>query len=177
MKLISEQYRSLNAKAHKTQKGYGAKGGRRRAEVLHIANKYDAKTALDYGCGKGDLKRRVPELQWEQYDPAVAEYSDIPEGIFDLVMCGDVLEHIEMDTLDNVLAHLLSLIGRVGLFVINTKQGRRRLPDGTYAHRIVQPAGWWVTQIQSRASYEFNIEEWFHKENGDVFIIIKKEHE
>lgn len=174
MQLISEEYRRLNAEAHKTQKGYGAKGGRRRPEVVCIAKKYNCEDALDYGCGKGDLKRHVPELTWTEYDPAIKSVSRLPEGQFDLVTCGDVLEHIEMDRLDHVLSHLLSLIGVVGLFVVNTPQGGRRLPDGSYAHRIVQPGEWWLSQLQVHTVDEFEVEEWFHKDNGDVFILIKR---
>jgi hypothetical protein len=174
MDLISEQYRNLNIQAHQQQRGYGARGGRRRHEVIHIAKKYGIGYALDYGCGKGDLKRCVPELAWNEYDPAIAEFSRIPQGRYEMVFCGDVLEHIEPEKLNNVLEHIFGLIDKVGLFVVNTLQGGRKLPDGSFAHRIVESNEWWIEKLKQFSRNTFEIKEWFHKENGDVYILAIK---
>ena len=44
---------------------------------------------LDYGCGYGDIKKFLPDLDVEQYDRY--HYPERPAGFFDIVYCGYVL--------------------------------------------------------------------------------------
>lgn len=173
MKLISDEYKEQNKLAHQQQKGYGAKGGRRRDEVLRIAGAYGIKNALDYGCGKADLARKVPELDWQLYDPAIDQYNELPQPS-EMVICADVLEHIEPEHLSDVLHHLLSLIMEVGLFIISTRQGKRKMPDGSFAHKLVYTSGWWIGRVKAWA-LEYGISAKIWKDNGkEVFILLKK---
>ena len=56
----------------------------------------DGMMVLDYGGGNGLLAAKLREfgfLRAETYDPFVPEFADPPPGLFDLVVCIEVLEH------------------------------------------------------------------------------------
>jgi len=63
------------------------------------------------------------------------------------VVCGDVLEHVEPECLDDVLAELRRVTQEVGLFVVHLTAAKKTLPDGRNAHLIQQPADWWQARI------------------------------
>ena len=71
-------------------------------------------SVLDYGTGKGllvdRLRRELPDtIKVSGYDPAVERWSTRPEGPHDIVTCLDVLEHIEIGSIDAVLKDIQSL--------------------------------------------------------------------
>jgi hypothetical protein len=77
----------------------------------------EIQTILDYGCGEGSLKKWVEDKgitdkDWTLYDPGVAEFQQVPERKFDLVITTDVLEHVEETMLDSVISHLRSMTGK-----------------------------------------------------------------
>jgi hypothetical protein len=81
-----------------------------------------------------------------EYDPAIVG-KDTPPSPADLVASTDVLEHIEPESLDEVLAHIASL-ARVGVFlVISCRRAVARLPDGRNAHLIVESPEWWRDKL------------------------------
>ena len=78
--------------------------------IRELIRRFDARTILDYGSGKGAHYARrnikLPEGQyvdtlasfWEVdqitcYDPAYVPFSDLPTSRFDGVICTDVFEH------------------------------------------------------------------------------------
>jgi hypothetical protein len=138
--------------------------------VVDILNTYEFKSVLDYGCGKGTLAASIGNTIVSEYDPAI-EGKDSPPEPADLVVCTDVLEHIEPQLLDNVLKHLASLTNRRLLFNIATKYAlSHTLPDGRNPHLIVKPAWWWKFQIEKY----FTIERWDiekHYVNGEALPI------
>lgn len=101
---------------------------------------------VDIGCGRSDLaahfwrdgKRRIARL-----DPAIAQFQQVPEGRFDLAFCLDVLEHVPMAAVDQVLAQVKALAD-VCFFTISTKLARARLPDGRNAHVTLLSRGEWT---------------------------------
>jgi hypothetical protein len=108
---------------------------------------------LDYGCGsnlsltKGlDTERK---FKYQGYDPGVPQYAQEPTPA-DLVVCVDVLEHIEHQYLEDVLDHLESLT-QVALFVsVHTGPAGKTLEDGRNAHLTQQPCQWWVPKLWDR---------------------------
>ena len=146
--LITEQYRAQNARLHAAVSSYGNNGHRHAVAVAELAKRIGAETVLDYGSGKGSLKRAL-SLPVAEYDPAVPEHSAEPVAA-DLVVCGDVLEHIEPECLDDVLDHLHSLTKKVGLFVIATRPAKKHLDDGRNAHLIVENRDWWMRKLEQR---------------------------
>ena len=151
MTLITESYRAQNRHLHETQDAYGAGTVTKYWYPLieQIAKALNVDSVLDYGCGKGNFARSMPGFIVIGYDPAVPDYDSPPEPA-DLVICTDVLEHIEPDCLDVVLDDLQRL-GRKGVFLtIATGPAGRTLPDGRNAHLIQQPSDWWLPKILAR---------------------------
>ena len=137
--LISEAYRLQNRELHATSMDYGTSGQKHRA----IVERYMAGTALDYGCGKATLG--LPNA----YDPAIPGL-DSPPAPADLVVCTDVLEHVEPEFLDNVLDDLRRVTRNVLLVAVSTVPAKKFLPDGRNAHLIVKPLDWWEAKLATR---------------------------
>jgi len=146
--LISPEYRTINRKLHKKKAIYGAAGGKRwHKAVKEIAEKNKANTILDYGCGKGSLCKRLPDYDCRNYDPAIERLSATPEPA-DLVVCTDVLEHVEPGCLDNVLADIYRCTDHIAFLVISNQTAKKNLSDGRNAHLIVESGAWWVNKIR-----------------------------
>lgn len=143
--LISSDYVGLNAKLHKENLTYGVGGGSHAKVVMDLMEKCGCKSVLDYGCGKGYLAKNLPFPIWE-YDPAVPGKSESPRPA-DLVVCTDVLEHIEPDKLDFVLDDLARVTKKVGYFVIHTGPSGKTLSDGRNTHLIQEGEEWWKTKL------------------------------
>lgn len=119
-----------------------------------IARKYGECSVLDYGCGPGQLLKGIqdhfqplPGVEYREYDPAIDEKSKMPEPA-DLVVCTDVLEHIEPQCLQTVLGHIASLTGKLAIINVSTREAYKNLPDGRNAHLIVQPTSWWESWLR-----------------------------
>ena len=164
MDLISEEYLRLNQELHKNSPAFG-KGGDKHANIVQaLCRYYKTENVLDYGCGKGRLQRALP-FQIKEYDPGILEKSIVVPA--DLVICTDVLEHIEPEYLTNVLKHIASLMRIAGYFVISTILSTKELSDGRNTHLIVKQASWWrnkldgfriVTEIETDDTVEFYLE-------------------
>lgn len=149
--MISDAYRAMNQEMHLDRPTYGAGGYRWAERGLELVHRHAARTVLDYGCGKGTLviklKRMLPPNCWIQgYDPSYPPFAGEPRPA-DIVLCTDVLEHIEPEHLDAVLRHLASLTKKACLCVIATRPAKKTLPDGRNAHLIVEDALWWASQL------------------------------
>lgn len=148
MTTITEDYRALNAELHRTRKDYGRRGGRHAARVLKLLKRFNASTVLDYGAGKGGLKAALPDVDVREYDPAIPG-KDTPPEPADILVCTDVLEHIEPECLDDVLAELARLTRKVGHLVIAIQPDQTKLlPDGRNPHLIVERPGWWREKLR-----------------------------
>lgn len=148
MTTITDGYRALNAELHRSRADYGRRGGRHAPRVLKLLKHFGATTVLDFGCGKGGLAQALPDIDVREYDPAVTG-KDTPPAPADILVCTDVLEHIEPECLDDVLIELQRLTLKVGHLVIATQPDRTKLlPDGRNPHLIVQPAGWWRQRLR-----------------------------
>ena len=145
--LISDDYRRLNRALH-AEGSYGRKGDKWTARVEQLIDRFRPVDILDYGCGQGALGRALGRPIGE-YDPAV-QGKDAPPQPADLVVCTDVLEHVEPACLDTVLDDLQRLT-RVCLFaVVSTRPAVKVLADGRNAHLIVEPWSFWEDRLSSR---------------------------
>lgn len=149
MTLITEDYLALNKELHERRPEYGISGVRWAARVAEIAKWVNAITILDYGCGKGTLGLALSHLLVRGYDPAIEGLSDEPEPA-DLVVCGDVLEHIEPDCLEAVLDDLKRCTVKAIFLTVVTGPAKKTLSDGRNAHLIQEPAEWWLPKIMAR---------------------------
>lgn len=147
--LISNYYRQQNAELHKLRPDYGAGGHRHAPQIRELAEAMQAQSILDYGCGKGTLADALTGLNVRNYDPAFEDYATQPVPA-DLVVCGDVLEHIEPDCLDAVLDDLQRVTKKCLFATIATRPASKFLPDGRNAHLIQEDLTWWLPKIWSR---------------------------
>lgn len=149
--LISADYLAEQVALHAAPRGYGGKGSRWADAVVEIAERFQCKTMLDYGAGQGSLARALlVEHGWQcrEYDPAVPRCAVLPQSA-DLVVCTDVIEHVEPDRLDAVLAHLRALTRVVLFAVIATRPASKTLSDGRNAHLLIESAEWWEQTMRA----------------------------
>lgn len=146
--LITDDYRALNRDLHK-RAVFGQRGARHAPVVRQMLEEYGAgTTVLDYGCGRADLAKAMPDVKVWSYDPAIPQHATLPPPC-GIVVCTDVLEHIEPDCLDAVLEHIASLTRKAAHIVIATKpDGHKKLADGRDPHLIVAPAEWWKGELR-----------------------------
>ncbi len=109
---------------------------------------FGSRDILDYGCGQRTLERDLG-FAIRNYDPCISGLDAAPDPA-DLVVCTDVLEHIEPECLDEVLDDLQRLTRNAGFFVIATRPAEKTLPDGRNAHLIQEPLGWWMPKLTAR---------------------------
>src|SRR5688572_28699413 len=107
--LISDEYLQQQKVLHAAPRGYGGSGHKHAKTVIAYARELRGCSILDYGCGQATLAKEIDrttgnsgEFILLNYDPAVPEYAN-GKRIADLVVCTDVLEHIEPDKLHAVL--------------------------------------------------------------------------
>lgn len=151
MSLISEQYRKEQEALH-ARGNYGTASIAFADAVTELIDKTGAKSLLDYGCGRMcNLAKHIcpgHDVEYIAYDPGVPELAKEAEPA-DLVACIDVLEHIEPELLDNVLADLRRCVLGFGFFTIHTGPAVKVLSDGRNAHLIQEPAAWWLPKIMA----------------------------
>jgi uncharacterized Rossmann fold enzyme len=143
--LISAEMRDLNRQLHLVHPGYGIGSSKYANLVLDLMERCKIKSVLDYGSGKGQLAKALPFPIWE-YDPAIPGKDESPRPA-ELVMCVDVLEHIEPDKLPLVLDDLRRCVLKVGYFTIHIGAAQKKYADGRNTHLIQKDESWWRAQI------------------------------
>lgn len=146
-----------------------------------LVAEHQARTLLDYGCGKGkqygpvritfpdgrvlDSIREywgVEEIRC--YDPAYSRFVDLPEGKFDGVICTDVLEHCPEQDLPWIIAELFSFAEKFVFATVALFPAGKTLRNGENAHCTLRPAAWWRDLIVTTAvsypgiRYRFELE-------------------
>lgn len=144
--LISQEYLELNKKLHEDNPMYGMGGSKHANYVIELSKLNKTTDILDYGAGKMMLQKSLP-FPIFNYDPAIPEISQYPRPAA-IVICTDVLEHIEPDRLKFVLEDLKSLTKEVGYFVVSTRKAAKTYANGKNAHLIVQGKDWWEKQLK-----------------------------
>jgi 2-polyprenyl-3-methyl-5-hydroxy-6-metoxy-1,4-benzoquinol methylase len=149
-----------NRLMHAREGGYGGSGHKHASNVIEFAQRLAAKTILDYGCGegtlrsalrKGDKAREIEGLLWKgkvyEYDPAITG-KELTIKAADLVVCTDVLEHVEPKLLTNVIRHIASL-AKLGVYLnVALRKSNKILPDGRNAHLITKGKSWWFLRMK-----------------------------
>lgn len=151
--LISSSYCDLNTALHESDPEYGTSGHKWAREVHDLAMKARAATVLDYGCGRATLGAALQEFSPSydvlEYDPALADKAQKPLRA-DVVVCGDVLEHVEPECLYSVLDDIKSTARAAVFMVVATRPARKTLADGRNTHLIVEASSWWVPKLINR---------------------------
>lgn len=150
--LISPAYLEEQRRLHADPRGYGTKGRKWADQVADVARQFGAcASILDYGAGQGSLgaELRARGFVVADYDPAV-ESMAAPPAPADLVVCTDVLEHVEPDKVDAVVDHLGELARVAAFVVISLVPTAKTLSDGRQAHISLHPSGWWAARLSRR---------------------------
>ncbi|MCP9941952.1 class I SAM-dependent methyltransferase [Cyanobium sp. ATX 6E8] len=156
--VISDVQRQLNAALHEHDDNFG-----NRADGAGLATHLPAAlgrmhelgacaSLLDYGTGKGALVQRLraelpPDVHVQGYDPAMPAFATKPEQPADILVCLDVLEHIEMASIDAVLRDIHALTRQFCYLVIDLQPAVKTLADGRNAHILLAPPEWWVGRV------------------------------
>ena len=146
--MITEAYRRLNETMHAQKPTYGSGGYKWAPAVFGACGQYKTTDVLDYGCGQATLNLHLP-FSVACFEPGVPKYSARPEP-HDIVVCCDVLEHVEDEYIDDVLDDLTHLTRIICLMNIGLAEANKTLPDGRNAHISVHPENWWREKIESR---------------------------
>lgn len=128
-----------------------------RKQIAQLCRQHKAASLLDYGCGAGDAWRaphrlhRDLGLRWFNvtlFDPAFEDHNEKPYGMFDGVLCSDVLEHIPEDELDTLIATLFSHARSFVWASVCCRPAKKSFPDGTNLHVTQHPMDWWQERFQ-----------------------------
>lgn len=151
--MISNEYKKLLQQKHDA-KSWGGKGASWISKILPLLNDLPAgpMTLLDFGCGRGTLKRDIeplhPDLTVYEYDPGVRGKDVLHQYPVDFVVCTDVLEHVELEYLATTLRTLDWMAIHGVFFNIDTAESRSFLPDGRNTHILIKPSYWWEETLR-----------------------------
>jgi predicted TPR repeat methyltransferase len=166
-------------------------------EALDIQNYFDFDTCVDYGCAKGFLVHALrilgskaygedmSEYAIENCHPAVKDYLSLPnKKIYDLLICKDMLEHVEEVDIPAVL-HLFKQKSDQFFFTIplgDNDRFRIREYEVDITHVTKKDEEWWIKTFEKHGfelikfCYEFGSikRKWVDKfPYGNGFFILK----
>lgn len=171
--LISPEYLEQQKTLHLQDMSYGTSGMTYANDIAGLILNEGITSVLDYGCGKGTLKIALTQDDLDcvvnEYDPAIPGKDAEPDPA-ELVVCTDVLEHIEEDKLDAVLHHIRSKAMRFIAIVVSNRPAFKSLPDGRNAHLIVRDEAWW----RERLGKFMKIERSAHSEGNNSTAFLAK---
>jgi hypothetical protein len=167
---VSPNYQQQLREIHSSTE-WGNTGTNYWKKIDKIADSMGVRNFLDYGAGHGSLKKRLKKelpgkYRVKEYEPGRKETNFRPDP-HKLVVCCDVLEHVEPILIDNVLDELQRITLSQGFFTVSTRLANRKLPDGRNAHLIVQPLEWWTEKLEAR----FKILNIVAEETGGTYFV------
>ena len=182
---ISPEYLEVQRAMHQIHSGAGgnygkageANGSRVFMAGAQIHRKFGSCNVLDYGSGPGNLVKAInrafpsiPGLEYFEYDPCVLGKDQEPQPA-DVVFCGDVMEHVEPECVDNVVKHIRDLSQRIAIFVISLRPAGKTLPDGRNAHITIRHQDWWLSWLRK---YFIVVEEHVDPVRRELVAVCKK---
>lgn len=165
MTLFSPQHIESQKEVHRQCPAYGVASLVFAPMVSELVNANKVKTLLDYGSGLGHVPGNLElndTLDVQLYDPAIDQFAEAPKPA-EMVICLDVLDVVETQSIDHVLDHLQSLTNKMAFFSINTQP-----PEGFEdTERVYQPVEWWMPKLMSR----FELHYFSRIDNGFVVVL------
>ena len=134
-------------------------------EALDIQSNFEFKTCVDYGCAKGFLVNAlrivgcdawgedISEYAVENCHPNVRDYVSLPnDKEYDLLICKDVLEHVEVEDIPSVLQNFKKK-SKQFFFVIplgDDDRFRIREYEVDITHVTKKDEEWWIKMFESQ---------------------------
>lgn len=127
------------------------------------------KTIIEFGCGRGQLRQRLPHKSYIGVDVAstlkknaenwkeneIFIHADIrwyqPKQKYDISISMDVLEHIEECSIDPVIQNIISA-GEICILGISCRTAVITSPTGENLHLTVRPPSWWAKRIRKHGN-------------------------
>ena len=151
---ISSEYlktqQEMHTGLHKTMQ-YGSIAHTIFSRLIYpIVRETKTKSVFDYGCGKQFLKDPLEKMgvEYAGYDPAIKKYSTLDfSKKYDMVICVDVMEHVEEQYHDIVLSDIAKLSKKYVLLTICPTEAKKVLSDGRNAHICQAGPSYWLPKI------------------------------
>lgn len=145
--LITPAYREQNRGLYAVSEKYGTSSAKIAPMARPLAD-WGRLPLLDYGCGRQLLARTLgPAYRVTPYDPCIDGLDSPPEP-HPVVVCSEVLEHVEPECIDAVMADLRRVTLQRGLLTISLAPAKKTLPDGRNAHLLLQSKEWWFDKMK-----------------------------
>ena len=145
--MFTADYQQQLRELHNTVR-WGAAGKTWAPFVSVYAEELGARTILDYGCGRATLRSALPaDFVVTEYDPGIDGKENMPLPA-DLVVCTDVMEHVEPLFVNDVLMHIKSLSLLGAFFCISLGESKVCLPDGRNSHLTIRDEMWWLDRLR-----------------------------
>jgi hypothetical protein len=146
--MITREYKEQLVLKH--QKNPWGGGGKSWVPLLDKElNIGQASSILDFGCGrhtfKEEMNKRFPRVEVHEYDPGVLGFDTPPQPghKYDVIVCTDVMEHVEDEFTIDTLKLIESCVGVHVFFNIVTTPCSSTLPDGRNTHINLKTSEEW----------------------------------
>lgn len=150
MSLISKSYQLQLEELHSL--GNFSKGEGRFPNVQPFIDRFKPSSLIDYGCGHGGLiekiSRAYPEIKVRGYDPGNKNFNKLPKVTSEALICLDVIEHFEPDTLKSNLKTIGRLATKYLYLNVACYPAAKVLPDGRNCHLIIESPDWWREKFE-----------------------------
>lgn len=163
--LISTEYKKQNKELHELNPNYGCNSKKVVPIIRKMVTELKLTSVLDYGCGKALLEQGLREtfsdahLKIVSYDPCI-EGRELKE-FCELVVCTDVMEHVEKECVGAVLDEIAELTLKYAFFNICCIPSLKLLPDGRNTHISIRSPSLWVEEL----FYRFHITSFISSDN------------
>ena len=140
-----------------------------REQIRPVLNEYSISSILDYGCGGSDW--RAPDF--DETGQSAVEYFDLQNAYqyepardlderqpVDCVISFDVLEHVFVSDVPNVLRDLFSYSTKLVILNVACYPAGAQLPNGENAHITVRDPAWWKGMVDSISIENPSISVW-----------------
>ncbi len=84
-----------------------------------------------------------------EYDPGIVGKGQKPNGMFDMTISLDVLEHVESEYIENALDEISGYTRQAVFFTISLIPAQHQLPGGVNAHQTVRNSEWWMCRLKN----------------------------
>ena len=147
---LIQQYRVIHSR-----EAYGNTSVKNLPYFLPLIDELKPRSIIDFGCGQSTLADELSAASGApaiRYDPAIPEFSQKPDGKFDLLINVDVLEHVPEDELEPIIAEMAAF-AKNAIIVIDTGPAVLILPDGRNAHVRQHDQDWWAEKLGPHFPY------------------------